>query len=160
MVHPRTRRTRTLRRNATRAERVLWRALRAIALPVRVRRQHPIGRYIADFAVPSRRLVIEIDGGQHATAVARDAARTRELEAKGWRVIRFWNSDVMSNLEGVIETIVAEIERTPSSPRPSPPPRAGGAEPSERSERPAIEGKRTDHPSSPRPSPPQGGEGE
>ncbi len=90
--------------------------------PVRVRRQHPIGRYIADFAVPARKLVIEVDGSQHATAVARDNARTRKLEARGWRVIRFWNSDVTSNLEGVLETIAAEIERTPSSPRPSPPP--------------------------------------
>ena len=88
-------------------------------LPVRVRRQHPIGRYIADFAVPADKLVIEIDGGQHATAAARDAARTRMLEARGWRVIRFWNGDVMNNLDGVLETIAAEIAHTPSSPRPA-----------------------------------------
>ena len=121
MPRQQTHRARTLRRNATQAERILWRALRAMSLPVRVRRQHPIGRFIADFAVPSRKLVIEIDGGQHASTLARDNARTRVLEARGWRVIRFWNSDVMSNLEGVIATIVAEIEPTPSSPRPSPP---------------------------------------
>ena len=91
-----------------------------MALPVKVRRQHPIGRYIADFAVPARKLVIEIDGGQHATAAGRDAARTRVLEAQGWRVIRFWNSDVTDNLAGVLETIAAELERTPTSPQPSP----------------------------------------
>ena len=86
-------------------------------LAAKVRRQHPIGRHIADFAVPSRRLVIEIDGGQHAGAAARDAARSRALEARGWRVIRFWNSDVTSNLDGVLETVAAEIERRPSSPQ-------------------------------------------
>ena len=122
MANPRTRRARALRRNATQAERILWRALRTMPLPVRVRRQHPIGRHIADFAVPSRKLVIEIDGGHHATTVARDQARTRVLEARGWRVIRFWNNDVTGNLEGVLETIAAEIQRAPSSPRPSPPP--------------------------------------
>ena len=68
--------------------------------------------------MPARKLVIEIDGGQHATAAARDDARTRLLEAQGWRVVRFWNSDVMDNLPGVLETIAAEIERPPSSPRP------------------------------------------
>ena len=125
MVQPGTRRARSLRRDATEAERILWRALREMPLPVKVRRQHPIGHHIADFAVPARKLVIEIDGGQHATAVVRDNERTRILEARGWRVIRFWNSDVMSNLAGVIETIAAEIERSPSSPRPSPP-RGGG----------------------------------
>ena len=126
MVEPTTRRARRLRRDATEAERVLWRALRAMPLPARVRRQHPIGRHIADFAVPARKLVIEIDGGQHATAVAHDDARTRTLETQGWRVVRFWNSDVMATLPGVLETIAAEIERPPSSPRPSPP--RGGRE--------------------------------
>ncbi|MDE0390383.1 MAG: endonuclease domain-containing protein [Rhodospirillales bacterium] len=128
MVRARTRRARKLRRDATEAERILWRALRGAALPARVRRQHPIGRHIADFAVPSRKLVIEVDGGQHASALARDSARTRMLEARGWRVIRFWNGDVMSNLDGVLETIAAEIERPPSSPRPSPPRRGGEGE--------------------------------
>ena len=115
MVRARTHRARRLRRDSTEAERVLWRALRAMPLPVRVRRQHPIGRYIADFALPARRLVIEVDGGQHASAAAPDAARSRVLAARGWRVIRFWNNDVMNNLTGVLETVAAEIERSPVS---------------------------------------------
>ena len=106
-------------------ERTLWRALRSMRLPVKIRRQHPIGRYIADFAVPARKLVIEIDGGQHAEAVSRDAARTCALHAHGYRVIRFWNNDVTDNLSGVLETIATEIERSPTSPRPSPPRRGG-----------------------------------
>ena len=124
MVKPRTRRARKLRRDATEVERVLWQALREMPLPVKVRRQHPIGRCIADFAIPSRRFVIEIDGGQHATEEPQDAARTRVLEAQGWRVIRFWNNDVTENLTGVLETIAAEIEKAPTSPQPSPPPGA------------------------------------
>ena len=90
-------------------------------LPVKVRRQHPIGRYVTDFAVPACKLVIEIDGGQHDEASAQDAARSRALQAHGYRVIRFWNNDVSDNLSGVLETIAAEIERSPTSPRPSPP---------------------------------------
>ena len=121
MPRQQTRRARTLRRNATQAERILWRALRAMPLPVRVRRQHPIGRYIADFALPACKLAIEVDGGHHSVTVTRDTTRTRMLEARGWRVIRFWNSDVTDNLDGMLQVIVAEIERSPSSPRPSPP---------------------------------------
>ena len=95
-----------------------------MSLPVKVRRQHPIGRHVADFAVPARKLVIEIDGGHHASTVARDTARSRALEAQGWRVIRFWNNDVTGNLSGVLQAIATEIERSPTSPRPSPPPGA------------------------------------
>ena len=111
-VRPRTRRARDLRKNATEAERLLWRALRE-SFPVRVRRQHPIGRHIADFAIPAHKLVIEIDGGQHATAVESDTERTRALSAHGYRVVRFWNNDVLDNLAGVIATIAAEIDRSP-----------------------------------------------
>ena len=128
MVRPRAHRARALRRDATEAEQALWRALRAMSLPVKVRRQHPIGRYVTDFAVPARKLVIEIDGGQHDEAAGRDAARSRALQAHGYRVIRFWNSDVAGNLSGVLETIAAEIERSPTSPRPSPPRRGGEGE--------------------------------
>jgi len=113
---PRTRRARVLRRNASDAERVLWRSLREMDLPVKVRRQHPIGRYIADFAIPARKLVIELDGGQHATMTEADARRTRALNAHGYRVIRFWNNEVLGNLEGVLQVIASEVERAPTSP--------------------------------------------
>ncbi len=121
VIQPRARRARALRRDATEAEKTLWQALRALSLPVKVRRQHPIGRYVVDFAVPACKLVIEIDGGQHAAALERDVARSRALQTHGYRVIRFWNSDVTSNLSGILETIVAEIGCSPTSPRPSPP---------------------------------------
>jgi very-short-patch-repair endonuclease len=89
----------------TKAERVLWRALRE-ALPGRNwRKQVPLGLYFADFASHSAKLVIELDGGQHAMTTDRDADRTRFLECEGFRVIRFWNGDVLANTGGVIECI-------------------------------------------------------
>jgi very-short-patch-repair endonuclease len=73
-------------------------------------RQHPIGRRIADFACPACKLAIELDGGQHASAAEADAARTAELVAHGYRVIRFWNNEVLENLDGVMETIGRALE--------------------------------------------------
>ena len=87
-----------------------------MSLPFNVRRQHPIGRYVAGFAIPARKLVIELDGGQHATTVEADARRTRDLNEHGYRVMRFWNNDVMGNLEGVLQMIAAELDQTPTSP--------------------------------------------
>ncbi len=88
----------------------MWRALRESRLPWRFRRQHPIGSSIADFACPARRLVIELDGGQHATQVAADDRRTAALAARGYRVIRFWNHDVLGNLDGVLAAIKEALE--------------------------------------------------
>jgi crossover junction endodeoxyribonuclease RuvC len=116
VVRPKTVRARNLRRSATETEKILWRALREVNLSVKIRRQHPIGRYVVDFAIPSRKLVIEIDGGQHATATMVDTQRTQALNELGYRVIRFWNNDVHENLEGVLQTIVLEIDSTPTSP--------------------------------------------
>ncbi|MGK6318488.1 endonuclease domain-containing protein [Sphingomonas sp. DT-204] len=96
---------RTLRRNATEAEKRLLRALKE-AFPTRKWRfQAPLGPYRVDVLCFSERLVIEIDGGQHAEAAAYDAARTRFIEREGYRVLRFWNNDVMDNTDGVIEAI-------------------------------------------------------
>jgi very-short-patch-repair endonuclease len=109
-LRPRTRIARRLRRNATEAEKRLWWALRELPSEHRFRRQHPIGRRVADFACPSRKLVIELDGGQHVTESGSDKVRTAELARYGYRVIRFWNNDVLSNTEGVIAAILCELE--------------------------------------------------
>jgi very-short-patch-repair endonuclease len=101
---------RRLRRDAIEAEKKLWRALFEADLPWKVRRQHPIGPYFVDFACPKRRLVIELDGGQHALAAATDSARTAAIARCGYRVIRFWNNDVMANLTGVMEEIRRQLE--------------------------------------------------
>ena len=104
-----TARSRELRLNATDAERKLWAQLSARKVSgVRFNRQFPIGPFICDFVSRSAKLVIEVDGGQHAVDVAKDEARTIHLEAQGYRVIRFWNNDVLERIEGV----VAEIERS------------------------------------------------
>ncbi len=100
---------RHLRRRATDAERRLWRCLRHRALGgFKFRRQHPIGRYIADFACIQARLVVELDGGQHAAAPA-DAARTRVLQGQGYCVLRFWNNDVLARPQAVLGQILAAL---------------------------------------------------
>jgi very-short-patch-repair endonuclease len=106
----RTHIARKLRRDATEVEKQLWRALRELPSRHRLRRQHPIGRQIVDFACPGRKLAIELDGGQHALQGEADAARTSDIARHGYRVIRFWNGDVVSNLPGVIERIQQELE--------------------------------------------------
>jgi len=73
------------------------------------RRQHPVDRYIADFLCLEAKLIIELDGGQHAERVEYDAARTAVLEACGYRVLRFWNHQVLEEFEGVVETILREL---------------------------------------------------
>lgn len=85
---------------------------------VRFNRQFPIGPFICDFVSRGAKLVVEVDGGQHAEVVAQDAARTAFLEARGCRVVRFWNHDVLGNTDGVVETIRAVLENIPS-PNPS-----------------------------------------
>ena len=108
-LRQRTRLARRLRRNATEVEGRLWWALRRAFPDVRFRRQHPIGRYVSDFACPSHNLVIELDGSQHLAKTEADAERTAELAGHGYRVIRFWNGDVIRNLSGVLEAIRQEI---------------------------------------------------
>ena len=130
-------RARVLRRDATEAEKKLWQHLRQPPFKQHhFRRQATIGPYFADFASHQLKLVVELDGGQHADD-ALDETRTRYLEASGYRVQRFWNNDVIGNMPGVLSAIDAAIDaaRTtgsesadrPPTPDPSPP-QAGGGE--------------------------------
>ncbi len=108
-TYPSTARARRLRRDETDAEKAIWRLLRNRQFStLKFRRQQPIGRYFVDFYCHERRLVIEIDGGQHS--VARDEERTAYLESGRLTVLRFWNNDVLGNPEGVWEVIRAALE--------------------------------------------------
>lgn len=99
-------RARQLRRDVTEAEKRLWARLRDRRVAgARFRRQTPIGPYIVDFVCFDHRLLVEVDGGQHAWEVGKDAARTRWLEGRGLRVLRFWNNAVLGNTDGVVEMI-------------------------------------------------------
>lgn len=98
-----------LRRNMTDAERRLWSHLRSRQLcGAKFTPQHPIGNAIADFACRSLRLAVECDGGQHSDSLT-DEARTQEIEARGYRVIRVWNHDILQNTDGVLIRIAEEI---------------------------------------------------
>ena len=107
-------RARQLRKNATEAEKRMWRALRENFRGAKFRRQVPIGPYYADFFSFPAKLVIEVDGGQHGEAQDYDARRTAFLESQGLRVIRFWNNDVLSNIEGVVTMIAESMSPSPS----------------------------------------------
>jgi very-short-patch-repair endonuclease len=106
-------RARALRRDPTEAEKAMWRLLRAQFADWRFRRQVPLRFAIADFASHRARLVIEIDGGQHGGAD--DAARDAMIEAEGYRVVRFWNNEVLGNSEGVARTLAGVLETSPPS---------------------------------------------
>jgi very-short-patch-repair endonuclease len=93
----------------TDAERVLWRELREKLPGHHWRKQVPLGSDFADFASHTVKLVIEVDGGQHSSDQVYDAERTRFLEAQGFRVIRFWNNDILSNVDGVLQRISEEL---------------------------------------------------
>jgi very-short-patch-repair endonuclease len=101
------RRAAELRRNQTEAEAKLWAHLRAHqAIGVHFRRQHAIGNYIVDFCAPRRKLIVEVDGGQHLEQEEYDVERTRFLESLGYTVLRFWNNDIMKDIEGVVRVIL------------------------------------------------------
>ena len=108
---------RELRRNSTEAEKQLWLGIRKTLPHCKWRRQMPVGPYIVDFACFAERLVIELDGGQHAETAEYDADRTSYLQSQGYRVIRFWNNDVLCNMDGVLARIAAELESSPARSR-------------------------------------------
>jgi very-short-patch-repair endonuclease len=103
-----------LRTTMTDAERKLWSQLRDRQLQgFKFVRQQPVGRYIADFACREADLVIELDGGQHAENI-QDDVRTADLASFGYQVIRFWNNDVLTNLDGVLHAIAEHLNKAPS----------------------------------------------
>jgi very-short-patch-repair endonuclease len=111
---------RRLRQEMSDAEIKLWLAVRdRRLLGHKFRRQATIGPYVVDFLCVERKLIVELDGGQHSEAS--DAARTRVLEARGYRVTRFWNHDVLTNLDGVLAALAAALD----GPSPNPLPQAG-----------------------------------
>jgi len=104
-----------LRKNLTDSERKLWKCLRAKEFGgLKFRRQEPIGNYIVDFVCYEKRLVIEVDGGQHAEGKYIDDVRDGWLREQGFRVLRFWDNEVLTNIPGVLELIRESVTPSPS----------------------------------------------
>ena len=141
-------RARRLRREASEAEMRLLYALRERLPDAKFRHQVPFGRYCADFASHGARLVVEVDGSQHALAKQRDDVRTHFLNGEGYRVLRFWNNEVMNNIDGVLAVIAAAL--------PSPLVGEGGPQGRMRGARRSRAPASGRHP---HPSPPHKGEG-
>ena len=121
------RNARTLRRGMTDSERSLWAGLRAEQLGFRFRRQHPFGNYVADFACLAPKLVVELDGSQHADRAAYDAARDRFFRDHGFEVLRFGSNEPLRNLDGVRAVILDKLkELAGERPHPNPPPEGEG----------------------------------
>jgi very-short-patch-repair endonuclease len=126
MLPPNRIHARAMRGSPTEAERRLWWHLRH-RLPqpgTHFRRQVRLGSFIVDFANYQLKIAIEIDGGQHAQQIERDARRTKFLESEGYRVLRFWNNEVLGNIDGVLEVIQSAILATPT---PTPPHKGEGS---------------------------------
>ena len=118
---------RQLRSASTDAEHALWEQLRARRLRgFKFRRQFPISGYVADFVCLEVKLIVELDGGQHADRQPQDAHRTEVLAKSGFRVLRFWDNDVLNEREAVLEEILRAVEAPPPSPQPSPASGRGG----------------------------------
>lgn len=112
--------SRSLRRSQTEAEKKLWNCLRSGRfLGFKFRRQLPLGPYITDFCCLEKRLVVELDGSQHAADSKKDSERTKFLEKEGFQVVRIWDNEALANIEAVLEYLKKYIEKSPS-PYPSP----------------------------------------
>lgn len=121
MKRPNVAHARVLRAAQTDAERLMWRHLRNRNLPGwKFRRQHEIDAYIADFACVDANLIVELDGGQHVERARYDERRTEALQRNDFRVLRFWNDDVLTATHRVLEQIVAALTLTPPHPDPLP----------------------------------------
>ena len=120
-------RARRLRKNMTNAERLLWRRLRDRQLGgYKFRRQHPIGPFFVDFVCLEKKLVIEVDGGQHAKNLEADVKRSDYFKEKGYRVLRFWNNEVLEESKSVLSVILSSLLKD-DPPHPDPlPPKVGG----------------------------------
>jgi very-short-patch-repair endonuclease len=113
---------RTLRNNLTNAEKALWRILRGRQISgVKFRRQHPFGDYILDFVSLEIKLAIEVDSSQHGKVTEYDVIRAKELQAAGFQVLRFWNNEVLQNIEAVKEKIWMVVQERKPYPYPDPP---------------------------------------
>ena len=104
-----------LRKELTPAEKKLWSRIRNDRLGVTFRRQHAVGNYIPDFCCPKAKVIIELDGGHHLEQEDYDAERTKYLESQGYKVIRFWNNDVINDIDSVIRTIQFALEDEPNT---------------------------------------------
>jgi very-short-patch-repair endonuclease len=157
-------RSRQLRRSATDAEQRLWSALREHFSAAKFRWQVPFGPYHADFASHGAKLVIEVDGSQHGERVEYDAARTHFLNGEGYRVLRFWNNEVLKNLDGVLAVIENTLSPCGRGQGEGPAASAAAETPSlEAPGQPGMPGARRSrapasgrHPSPPGPSPTRG----
>ena len=110
------------------AEQVLWHLLRGRQISgLKFRRQHPFGDFILDFVCLENKLVIEVDGGQHGQQSGYDENRTQKLQAAGFRVLRFWNNEVLQEIESVKEKIWLAVQELQSHPPPNLPLEGGGA---------------------------------
>jgi very-short-patch-repair endonuclease len=134
-IDPRVPRARKLRHDMTDAERKLWWHLRRLPIDhSHFRRQATIGPFFADFACHERRLIIEVDGSQHngPENIAKDEERSVYLQAQGYRILPFWNNDVLRNIDSVVEAVFTAMLQHEASPPPLPPPhrakRRGGRE--------------------------------
>ena len=116
----RIRRARQLRGNSTNAERLLWSKLRDRRLMgLKFRRQRPMGPYILDFLCVERKLVIELDGGQHQQRIEYDGRRTRWLRSRAYTVLRFWNNEVLEDIDAVIDSILLVLRGQEGYPHPT-----------------------------------------